>query len=119
MKIRHMIAAAALIFPALAAAQTSPAPVSPTDERRLSPEQIDAILADAAAKRAGSSNRVADLDEPDPTSPPPRVHGEIGVGIGTGGYREAFGTAFYPIGEDGMAAISFDFVDWNRRRYRR
>lgn len=108
-----LAAAAALMAPSVALAQASP-----TDERRLSPEQVESILADAAAKRAASVKPVSDLDEADPP-PPPQIHGEIGFGIGTGGYREAFGTAVYPIGENGAAAISFNFVDWDRRRYRR
>ena len=110
------IALAALMAPAAAAAQAS-APASTTDERRLSPEQVEAVLADAAAKRAGSRTQVpADTsvadDEPPP--PAPQVHGEVGFTVGTGGYREAYGTAIYPL-ENGVVAISFDYADWGRR----
>ena len=114
------IAAAAICCPSLVLAQTSPAVASPTDERRLTPEQIEAVLAEAAKKRAAAEKQVhveqVAIDEADP-SPPPQVHGEVGFGIGTGGYREVFGTGVYPIGEDGVAAISLDFVDWGNRRF--
>ena len=48
----------------------------------------------------------------------------LGFGVGTGGYREIFGTGIYPIGVDGVAALTFDFVDsgqagWGKPRDRR
>ena len=113
------IAAAAIGCPGLALAQVAPSAASPTDERRLTPEQIEAVLAEAARKRAAAEKQVhveqVAVDEAE-LSPPPQVHGEVGFSIGTGGYREVFGTGVYPIGEDGAAAISLDFVDWGHRR---
>lgn len=108
---------AALLAPSIAAAQTAEPAASTASERRLSPEQIEAILEDAAKRRqAEASQRAPELQ---PEAPRPTVHGEVGFGIGTGGYREAFGTAIYPLGDDGVAAISMDFVDLGRRRDRR
>jgi len=49
----------------------------------------------------------------------PPVHGEFGIGMGTGGYREIFGTGIIPMGMNGGAAFSFDFVDLGDRRYPR
>lgn len=119
-KICLMIASAALTFPAMA--QQPAAPASPTDERRLSREQVDAVLAEVAAKRAASQSHVpvdvAITDDEDLPAPPPQIHGEVGFSIGTGGYREAYGTAIYPL-EDGVVAISLDFADWGRRRWPR
>lgn len=119
-KICLMIASAALTFPAIAVAQNA-APASSTDERRLSPEQVEAVLADAASKRAAAQSRApvdaAITDDDDLPTPPPQVHGEVGVAIGTGGYREAYGTAVYPL-EDGVVAISLGFADFGRRRWR-
>ena len=115
---------------ALAAAQAAaPAPADPVpagSERRLTPEQVEAILAEAAAKREAAERRapiepeIADLEP----MPKPQVHGEFGFGVGTGGYREIFGTGIYPIGVDGVAALTFDFVDsgqagWGKPRDRR
>jgi hypothetical protein len=35
-----------------------------------------------------------------------KVHGEIGVGIGTGGYREAYGVADIPLGDRAAATVA-------------
>ena len=114
-----IIVLAALIAPGMATAQTAATP-SPSDERRLSPAQVEAILADAEAKRATSQSRtpIDITDDEDLPAPAPQVHGEVGFSIGTGGYREAYGTAIYPL-EDGVVAISLDFADWGRRRWPR
>ncbi|HXG80911.1 MAG TPA: hypothetical protein VNJ05_03835 [Sphingomicrobium sp.] len=116
--IATLVAAASLALPAAAAAQ-GPASASPSDERRLSPEQVEKILADAAAKweqAARPSIENVDVDDR-PTAP--QMHGEFGFAIGTGGYREAYGTAIYPLGDDGFAAISLDLADWGTRRFRK
>jgi hypothetical protein len=114
---RGLIIIAALTLPAPVVAQASvPAPTS-ASERRLSPEQIEAVLAEAAKKREATRMEVG--PERIEEAPKPQVHGEVGVTIGTGGYREAFGTAIYPLGDDGIAAISLDFVDWGKRRFPR
>jgi hypothetical protein len=116
-----VIAAAAILSPSLASAEVPAAPAS-TDERRLTPEQVEAVLAEAASKRHAAEAQVP-AAEPvidDADLPPIRdVHGEVGVSIGSGGYREMFGTSIYPLGDDGMAAISLDFVDWGHRHDRR
>lgn len=115
--MRRTILIAALLplaWPAAAAQQ--PAAAS-SDERRLSPEQVEKILAEAAAKREGTA-RPALEEVAEEKAPPPQVHGEVGFAIGTGGYREAYGTAIYPLGNDGFAAISLDFVDVGHRRFR-
>ena len=113
--MKHAIAlilVAAAAIPCQAMAQSASA-----SERRLSPEQIEAILAEAAKKREAAEVSLG----PEAAEPPARrqVHGEVGVAIGTGGYREVFGTAIYPMGDDGVAAISLDFVDLGRRRFKR
>jgi len=106
---------------ALAAAQAAAGPAPAGSERRLTPEQVETILAEAAAKREASEKRdpatieIADLEP----MRAPQVHGEFGIGMGTGGYREIFGSGIYPMGLDGVAAVSFDFVDWGNRRYPR
>lgn len=110
-----LIVIAASLMPAPTLAQAvEPAPSS---EHRLSPEQIEAVLAEAAKKREAADGQL----QPDAldSAPKRQVHGEVGFGIGTGGYREAFGTGIYPLGDDGVAAVSLDFVDWGRRRDRK
>lgn len=109
-----LIGFAAVLMPVPALAQPASAPPS---EHRLSPDQIEAILAEAAKKRESAERSLS--PEAMEAPPKPQVHGEVGVAVGTGGYREVFGTAITPIGDDGAAAISLDFVDWGRRRFKR
>ena len=105
-----LIAASLMTAPALAAEPAA-------SERRLSPQQIEAVLAEAAKKREAAEARAQPGSAEQ--KPPRPIHGEVGMSIGTGGYREAYGTGVYPLGDDGAAAISLDYVDLGRRRVRR
>lgn len=110
-----LIAIAVFDAPALAGAQ-DPATPSPTDERRLTPAQVEAILADAEKKNSKPSAQLAPIDEVDVEPPPPPIHGEFGIGVGTGDYREIYGTGIYPLGNNGAAIFNFDLVDWGKHR---
>ena len=46
------------------------------------------------------------------------VSGEIGFGIGTGGFRSIFGSVIVPIGRTGFLALAIENVDYGDR-YRR
>lgn len=106
----------ALIFPVAALA----APV----EHRLSPADV------AAAVEAGAEhNRAADalaLARTDPALALPgegggrdkKVHGEVGVGFGSNGARELFGSVNTAIGETGTASFAYDYAQFGRQRYR-
>ena len=112
--MRHkmsLIIALALVLPAAADAADRPAaPLEPV--HRLSEGEVDRILDTAAKKR----ETVQPMDgEIDGERPLPQVHGEVGFEIGTGGYRSAFGTAVVPLGEEGLAIISFDTIDFGSR----
>lgn len=83
-----------------------------------------------AAKEAAAKRNIARAAQPEARSADAvkdrapffgPVHGEVGFGIGTGGYRGVYGAAAMPIGEDGGVAFAFDSVqfDQNRRRVRR
>lgn len=89
-----------------------------TQVRRLSPEEKERILnasSEAAADRALDSALGGGINMRDA----PKVHGEVGVSVGTGGVG-AFGTALVPLGENGVAILSFEDFRWNEgRRYRR
>lgn len=93
------VAAVALATPALAA-----------DEHRLSPAEVEKILEAAAVKNAAA---------PAPPRPPRPIQGEVGVSIGSDGYREAFGTAIMPVGEEGVAILSIGGQESNRPKRRR
>jgi hypothetical protein len=77
--------------------------------QRLSPEQVEQVLDEAAAKR-----EAAEVGLPRPNL----IHGEMGVEVGTGGYRAVYGTAVVPLGQDGAAVISVSNVT-DQQRYRR
>ena len=65
----------------------------------LPPEEREAAIeAGATAARDLPLNGASDR----------RVHGEMGVEIGTGGERAMYGTAIVPIGQNGTAAVSFE-----------
>ena len=90
-----------------------------TQVRRLSPEEKERILnasSEAAADRALDTALGGGVSMRDA----PKIHGEVGISVGTGGVG-AFGTALVPLGENGMAILSFEDFRWNdsRRRYPR
>jgi hypothetical protein len=77
----------------------------------LTPEQREAALEAGAARAAADpSGGAADR----------RVHGEMGVEVGTGGARAIYGTAVVPIGQNGVAAFSYGQGQgprWKGRHY--
>jgi hypothetical protein len=81
---------------ALAAPDQAASPVA--SERRLSPNQIEQVLDDAARKREQAPLSDESLS--------PAIHGEVGFSVGTGGYRSAYGTAVVPLTGDGVAILS-------------
>ena len=108
-----LLLAAAMIAPS--AGFATPAPPLPS-EVRLSDEDKEKVLEAAAAKnRAPPAVQTDVADDADEALPPP-IHGEVGVEIGTGGYRSAYGTTVVPL-DDGVAIISLGTADLGRRRY--
>jgi hypothetical protein len=89
---------------------TIPADPSLAGTIRLTPEEREAALEEGATRGPLS----ADGDGPSGG----RIHGEVGVEIGTGGYRSTYGTAVVPLGATGAAAFSFQ-TDRSRYRVRR
>jgi hypothetical protein len=74
---------------------------------RLTPEQREGALEYGAKRSAGGIDGAP--------APDGRVHGEMGVEVGTGGTRAMYGTAVVPLGETGTAAFSFET---GRSKYR-
>ena len=99
------------------AAQDAPDPVANPSEHRLTPEQVEQVLAEAAAKRGearrGADQARANVEELDLLPP---VYGEVGVTIGTDGYRSAYGSATYPLGHSGSASILLNFDNWKHEQ---
>jgi hypothetical protein len=115
-----IVALAVLLLPSIAVAQQVATPSTTPSEHRLTPEQVEAVLSDVAAKRKAEEKRAQATAMPDieVETPAPPVYGEVGASFGTDGYRELFGTTVYPLGNNGVAAISLDFVNLGRRRIR-
>jgi len=89
-------------------------PALAADERRLSAVEVERILDQAAQKRETPVTKPAATS----LAPARPIEGEVGVSVGSGGYREVFGTAVVPIGQQGVAIVSFDAGE-SRREYRR
>ena len=88
---------------------------------RLTQAQIAAI-SDAQAQRTnvtppGVADEPLAVSGDAPSLPKRKVHGEIGFGIGTGGYSEVFGTVVTPLGDNGIFA--FTFAQQNGGHYNR
>ena len=92
---------------------TIPADPSVPGTVRLTPEQREAALEYGASH----PDRAIDGDAPSDG----KIHGEVGVAIGTGGYRSTYGSAVVPLGDTGAAAFSFqtDRNNFRRRDFRR
>jgi hypothetical protein len=86
---------------------------------RLTPAQRDAAIA-AGSQRTDTDTPallpapgLADLDgrslydDQDPGKPDRKIHGEMGMFVGTGGTRGIFGTAVVPLGDNATATLSF------------
>jgi hypothetical protein len=102
-----------LAEPALAQtpAQAVPTPdTAQSDIVRLTPQEREAAIEQGAARAA--------LDAELAGTPDRKIHGEVGVEIGTGGTRAAYGSAVVPLGDTGMAAFAFE-TDRSRYRFRR
>jgi hypothetical protein len=74
-------------------------------------EQIAAFLTETSTSRYDDGQRgllPADRDE----NGKRKVHGSMGVSVGTGGYRSAYASALFPVGENttvGLAVSQTDF----------
>ena len=100
---------AAIATPCLA--QSTETPSSPSDIVSLTPEQREAAL------EAGETRAANDLSG---NGGDRRVHGEMGVEVGTGGERAIYGTAVVPIGQNAVAAFSYEqgqSARWRGRRH--
>ncbi len=107
---------------ALTASAVAPAAFAQADESQA-PVATAAPSRTAAAAPQGQSSGEPDalgfvLDDADAGPPPPpdkKIHGEFGVGIGSDGYREAWGVATAPIGDHASATVAVDDGQFNWR----
>ena len=106
--LRRLFLVTALLLPAAAPAVSPDAPATMPSEHRLSDAEVERVLAAAAAKRelAEEADDGNDL----------RIQGEVGVSVGTNGYRSVFGTAVVPVLKGGAAILSFESTDLGKQR---
>jgi hypothetical protein len=107
---RFLFLAASLVAlsgPALAAdAAADGAPVSTASQ--TTDQKIAAWLNDSppVGPTAPDNSRGEPLRDDQGANPDRRIHGEVGAGIGTGGYRSAYGVVNIPIGKSGSATVA-------------
>ena len=98
---------------AAAAAQT-PAPAATTTARPLTTqEQVAAFLAANPTPQYDDGPRglvPADRDE----NGKRKIHGSMGVSVGTGGYRSAYATALIPVGETTTVGIAVSQTNFGK-----
>jgi hypothetical protein len=96
-----------------AAAQAAPAAVPATARPLTTQEQIAAFLAEAPAARYDDGSRgllPADRDEDGKR----KVHGSMGVSVGTGGYRSVYASGLFPVGESTTVGVAVSKTDFGK-----
>ncbi len=111
------LAASAAAPAAYAQADDSQAPVA-TGQPSANPAASTAPTpAQAGPGQVDSLGFTLDDADGQAAPPPPdrKIHGEFGVGIGSDGYREAWGVATAPIGDHATATVAVDDGQFNYR----
>lgn len=90
----------------LAAAALFATAASASDVIALSPAERSAAIEAAAANG----------DDLPLNGSPRRIHGEVGMAIGSNGYRSLYGTTAIPLGQTGTAVISLATSQFGSRR---
>lgn len=109
MRIRSALLAASLALvaaPALAADEpVATAPATASVPAPSVAEQIDAYLKSSPAlldaKASDAVDGVVARDDR-------KVHGEVSVGVGTGGYRSVYVRSDIPVGDNGRVSLAFE-----------
>jgi len=69
---------------------------------RLTPGQAEAAIEAGAARKAKATDALPELPQLDRG-----VHGEVGVAVGTGGYRSVYGVVGVPLGDTGGLTLGY------------
>jgi hypothetical protein len=104
--MKMLVALVLIATPALAYADTI----------TLTPEQVE------AAKEAGAARNAEAAAMGLEPGRDRAVHGEMGVAVGTGGYKSMYGTAIVPLGESSTLGLSYyneQYGNGRNGRYRR
>lgn len=103
MSLRLAFAAALIAAPALAA-EPPEAPMATAGAGPSVAEQIDAYLRSSPVLEVEAADSVEGAVMRDPDR---RPHGEVGVAIGTGGYRSVYARTEMPVGENAQVSLAF------------
>lgn len=95
------------------ASEPTPAPPAAAPPLEDTATQIQRWLSDSAIDADDRDGQLLDLRREDR-----QIHGEVGVAVGTGGYRGAYITSVMPLGDKGTLALSFG-QEKNARGYYR
>jgi hypothetical protein len=121
MRIRLAVLVALIAAPAFAAEPDAPvATAQPGSPPTSTAEQIDAFIKSSPAREARrAEDAVADGVVPGEDRKP---HGEVGVAVGTGGYRSVYGRTEIPVGKNGRVSLAFEdtkggYYGYGRRGY--
>ncbi len=76
-------------------------------------DQIDAYLKSSPVLEVDRPGAV-DGVVPDAPADDRRVHGEVSVGVGTGGYRSVYARTDMPLGESGRLSLAFGDTRYGR-----
>lgn len=110
------IIATAQAKPSAQALAATPAatPAAPTPVKQLTTqEQIAAFIAANPGPEIDGGPRgllPADRDE----NGKRKVHGEMGMSVGTGGYRSAYASGLFPVGENATVGIAVSKTDFGK-----
>jgi hypothetical protein len=105
------LAAALLASPALAADEpVATASQTPAPAAISTADQIDAYLKSSPALDAKADGAVDGVVARDDR----KVHGEVSVGIGTGGYRSVYVRSEVPVGDNGRLSLAFEDTKYGR-----
>ena len=111
MNSRLLLLAASMVLlsgAALAADAPGGANSGPVTTSQSTDEKIAAWLRDStpAAPARTKDKLESPLRDPGDGEPDGKIHGEFGAGIGSGGYRSAYGVATIPLGKSSSATIA-------------
>lgn len=128
---RLFAVAAILLLPVAATAQVgSPSPVvtvmPPTPPapalHRLTPDEIAAAQAEGAERNRAGELLAMQRGDPSLALPEEKrkkaIHGEAGIGFGSNGAREVFGSATTDLGDGVTATVAGDYTQFGHQRYR-
>jgi hypothetical protein len=98
-------------------AQAPPAPVATTTTPPLTTQQqIDNFIYHSPPMDDGHRGILpAGLSEDRDEDGKRKIHGSMGVSVGTGGYRSAYASALIPVGENTTVGIAVSKTDFGKR----